>query len=375
MGDGLQQVGLAQPGVAVDEQRVVLARRASRPPRARRRGRSGSTRRDEGLEGVAGPVVERQPWIAGGERAVAPVARAAGAPRSCRASWARGSRRRDLEARARRSAGADLGQGVAHERRGSGLRCAPWPGRRHRQGERSSVEQRRRPTPLEGRCARRGSVTCARRSPAHASHSRCASLTSRPSPPRPATSTTTSTPVDNKTWCRPLNQVEHHVSAAEPGCGPRSAARSSAGGLGHRSTASTGRRKGSSSTDSRPRRRRILRPATCATSLASRGGARCGADGLDRSRRHHGVPCSRAVARNRRHPDSPGPRPRPPRVRGQLPAQPPVRRTPGGHAVKRTYQPNNRKRASATASDTACRPGPAGPSCAPAGKGRQRLSA
>ena len=43
--DGVQQVGLAEAGGAVDEQRVVRAGRRSRRPRGRRRARSGSRRR------------------------------------------------------------------------------------------------------------------------------------------------------------------------------------------------------------------------------------------------------------------------------------------------------------------------------------------
>ena len=39
--DGVQQVGLAEAGRAVDEQRVVRPGRASRPPAARRPGRTG----------------------------------------------------------------------------------------------------------------------------------------------------------------------------------------------------------------------------------------------------------------------------------------------------------------------------------------------
>ena len=66
--DGVEEVGLAQPGGAVDEERVVRPRRRLRHPLRGRQGELVGLALDEGLEGVAGVEARRRHRRAAGCR-------------------------------------------------------------------------------------------------------------------------------------------------------------------------------------------------------------------------------------------------------------------------------------------------------------------
>ena len=125
--DGLEQVGLAQAGVAVDEQRVVLPGRGLGHGEGGGVGEAVGRADDEGVEGV--PRVDvvrpelhhRVPGAGRGGRWGARRSR----PARARAARSRGPARR----RRRRSR-----RGRRAPARGSGPRSAPWPGTTGRRG-------------------------------------------------------------------------------------------------------------------------------------------------------------------------------------------------------------------------------------------------
>ena len=129
MADGLEQVGLAEAGVAVDEQRVVLAGRRLGDGQGGGVGEPVGRADHEGVEGVprvdvvhrdvTGPPAAREGGRRGGRR---------DGPRGL------GLGGRDLEGELD-VAGPDLGEGVPDEREVAALDALLGQERRHRQRE------------------------------------------------------------------------------------------------------------------------------------------------------------------------------------------------------------------------------------------------